>query len=310
MTKRLQSAHLKGYQPSWPFMLAVLGSGLMGLSPIFVRLTDIGPNAIGLYRMVFALPLIWAWKCIEENKNPIKQPSLELKDHLLLALGGLSFAIDLGFWHLSIRMTEIINAALLNNLTPFFVPLALWAFFGERPSLIFMLAIMWVFIGATILTGESFTIGYENVLGDALATFSAIAFTGYILSVKQLRIRINAPTIVFGTSLWVIPFLLVFTILFSDPWKLSMLNDWIAVLGLALLVQVGAQGLLAYSMGHLKASLVAITMLFAPVVSAISARVVFGEKMSGWQILGVVIVASGIIIARQDERKHDPSLKE
>ncbi len=310
MTKRLQSAQLKGYQPSWPFMLALLGSSLMGLAPIFVRLTDIGPNAIGLYRILFALPFIWVWKYIEKNHNPNKSPPLELKDHLLLALGGFSFALDLCTWHLSIRMTEIINAALLNNLTPFFVPIALWAIFGERPNLVIMLSIMWVFIGAAILAGESFTVNYENVLGDALATFSAVAFTGYILSVKQLRLRLNTPTIILGTSLWIIPFLLTFTILFDDSWKLTELCDWIAVLGLALIVQVGAQGLLAYSMGHLKASLVAITMLLAPAVSAISAMLIFGEKMSTWQILGVVIVASGIIIARQDERKHDPSLKE
>ena len=310
MMKRLQSARLKGYRPSWPFLLALLGSSLMGLAPIFVRMTDIGPNAIGFYRMLLALPIIWLWKCVEENKNPAKQPSFALKDHLLLAIGGLSFAIDLGTWHLSIRMTEIINAALLNNLTPFFVPLALWAIFGERPRLTFMLAIMWVFVGAAILAGESFSIGSENVLGDALATFSALAFTGYIISVKQLRLRFNAPTIIFGTSLWVIPFLLIFALLFGDNLAVSTACDWIAILGLALFVQAGAQGLLAYSMGYIRAGLIAITMLLAPVVSAIGALIIFGEKMSNWQILGVVIVASGIIIARQDERKHDQTLKE
>ncbi|MEN8236443.1 MAG: DMT family transporter [Pseudomonadota bacterium] len=310
MTKRMTSALLRGYQPSWPFILAILGSSLMGLSPIFVRMTDIGPNALGLYRMLFALPFIWIWKTTEETQSPFKKPTFAPKDHLLLAIAGLSFAIDLGTWHLSIRMTEIINAALLNNLTPFFVPLALWALFKERPRFIFMLAIMWVFVGAAILTGESFSIGYKNVLGDALATFSALAFTGYILAVKQLRLRFNAPTIILGTSLWMIPFLLLFTIFFADSWKFLTTYDWIAIFGLALIVQVGSQGLLAYSMGHLTAGLVAITMLISPAVSAISARVIFGEEMSLWQILGVVIVISGIIIARQDERKHDQSLKE
>ncbi len=307
--RRLKSARLTEYQPSWPFLTAILGSALMGLSAPLVRITDIGPNATGFYRVLFALPLLWVWKNFEDRQKPQNRPKITPKDYLLMILAGGSFALDMCTWHISIDMTTIINAALFNNFTPFFVPLIMWALFRERPTFIFMGSVIWVLLGGAILAGESLSLSFDHIQGDLLAVFSAFAFSWYIIVIKHLRLRFNAPTITFNTSIWLALFLLIFTLISGEKAMMTTWKDWVGVCGLALFVHVGAQGMLAYSMGFLPARLVALTMLMAPVVSGLSAWIFFGEQLNHWQLLGVLIVLSGIIMARQDERKHDTSLK-
>ena len=44
-----------------PFAALVAGALAMGISPIFVRLADVGPFASAFWRGTLALPLLWTW---------------------------------------------------------------------------------------------------------------------------------------------------------------------------------------------------------------------------------------------------------
>ena len=60
----------------WPGFAALLGGALaMGISPIFVRLSDVGPFASAFYRVFLALPVLYAWMRLEQRNGRIAAPS-------------------------------------------------------------------------------------------------------------------------------------------------------------------------------------------------------------------------------------------
>jgi drug/metabolite transporter (DMT)-like permease len=96
-----------------PFAALVAGALAMGLSPIFVRLADVGPFASAFWRVALALPLLWAWLKIAEAREP-SDGRIGRAD----IFAGLAFAGDLFFWHLSIVTTSVANATFFATCAP------------------------------------------------------------------------------------------------------------------------------------------------------------------------------------------------
>lgn len=97
-------------------LIALLAGGVaIGGSPIFVRLSEIGPMATAFWRVALALLPFLALSRMTQQAD--ERPA-GLRDHLLLLLPGLFLSIDLAAWHLSLHMTSVANATLLANLAP------------------------------------------------------------------------------------------------------------------------------------------------------------------------------------------------
>ncbi len=281
----------------------------MGFAPIFVRVAEIGPNAIGFYRMLCAAPLLWVWMLFEKRANPASIVAPTRRDYLHLIIAGFFFSADLGIWHFSLSLTTVINATLFNNCTPFFVPLIAWVVFSEKPTLVFLIAVVIAIVGSIILTGESVSLSTDHLLGNLLALASAMFFSGYIIFVKHLRIKFNAPTLLFWTGSACAFFLAIYSVILGEDYIPDTWNDVIAILGLVFIVHIFGQGLLSYSMGKVSASLVSIVLLISPAVAAVVAWIVFGEAMGPLEILGAVIILTSIIVARKSERSADAKVE-
>ena len=92
----------------------IVGGIAIGFSPIFVRLSELGPIATGFYRLFLALPLLWLWMRWEGRAGAQARGS----HWLPLAVPGVLFAGDIFFWHWSITYTTVANATLFANLAP------------------------------------------------------------------------------------------------------------------------------------------------------------------------------------------------
>ena len=104
--------------------LAVLIAGAVGIActPIFVRLSELGPTATAFWRLALALPVLWLWTEIG-NRREAGESAHRLSGHrtlLGLTLAGLFFAVDLALWHWSTGFTSVPNSTLLVNLAPVF----------------------------------------------------------------------------------------------------------------------------------------------------------------------------------------------
>jgi len=281
----------------WAFIALLGGGAALGLSPIFVRLSDVGPTASAFWRLALALPVLWLWVTMHRPKRANVRPPLLNAS----VLAGVFFAADLGVWHWSIAYTTVANSTLLANFAPIFVTLGGWWLFRQHVSGTFIVAMIAALIGTTFLVGPSFALGGQYVLGDALGLLTAVFYAGYMLSIKRARETVSTATLMaFSTTVSVV---LLFPVALLSPQPIlpAGLEGWLVLLGLALVSQVLGQSLIAYAFAHLSAALSSVTVLIQPMVATLLAWMLFSEALGLVQLLGGVLVLAGIFIARRSE---------
>src|SRR4051812_17951809 len=168
-----------------PALAALLtGATCIALSPIFVRIADVGPSASAFWRVALAAPLLWPLARLGARSRRAPRAAWPM-----LIAAGFAFAGDLAFWHWSIRFTSVANSTLLANLASLFVTLAAWLFWRQRPSAVFSAGLVTALAGVGLLVHTSLQFSADALLGDALGVVTAIFYAGYILAVKELRDR-------------------------------------------------------------------------------------------------------------------------
>jgi len=272
----------------------LVGGIAIGFSPIFVRLSELGPIATGFYRLFLALPLLWLWMRWEGRAGEQARG----RHWLPLAVPGILFAGDIFFWHWSITYTTVANATLFANLAPVIVTFGAWLYLRERITVRFLVGLALAMGGAALLVNASVALGSRYVLGDALGLITACFFGGYVIAVARLRDRYAASTIMFYSSAVTCVLLLAVTLAWGESLLPASAHGWIALVALAWISQAMGQGLIAYALGHLPASFSAVVILIEPVTAAILGWVWLGEMLGALQMLGGVIVLAGILAAR------------
>jgi drug/metabolite transporter (DMT)-like permease len=71
---------------------------------------------------------------------------------------------------------------------------------------------------------------------------------------------------------------------------------WLVLAALALVSQLGGQGLIAYGLAHLSASVSAVLLMWQPVVAALLAWWILQEPLTPLRALGGAIIIAGILI--------------
>jgi len=278
-----------------PALIALLcGATCIALSPIFVRLTDVGPTASAFWRVALSAPLLWPLVALAPRPRSARAGSW------LLAAAGLAFAGDLGFWHWSIRYTSVANSTLLANLASLFVTLAVWIFWRQRPSGAFLVGLVAALGGVFMLVHTSLASSPTALLGDALGVVTAMFYAGYILAVKDLRDRGAATLQVMAATTTITALILLPIALGSGETLLPRsASGWLTLAGLAWISHCAGQGLIAYSLAHLPAAFSSVSLLFQPVMAALFAWVLLGEALLPLQITGGLVVLAGIYLARR-----------
>ena len=293
------------HQTLYAFLGLILGSFFVGMSPIFVRFCKIDPLAIGFFRFFFALPFLWTWSVVatlKEKNRPQRNLPKTGKDYLFLILAGVFFAMDIGIWHVSLLKTSVMNATLLNNMTPLFVILISWIFLKEKLRWQSSVGIALATVGTYLLISSDGTWSKMHFQGDLIALGSAVFYAVYVLIVKHLRNYLSAPTIMAWTSLSCMYVLAIMTFGCETHIIPPTPLDWLPLLGLAIVVHVFGQTFLAMSLKHLSATFSSLTMMMIPVVSAIFAWILFDEAFTLLKMMGGMIIFTGIIIVRQNEK--------
>jgi drug/metabolite transporter (DMT)-like permease len=283
----------------------ILGATLIGLAPIFVRLTDVGPTAAAFWRVFLALPVLYLLQRLTtgSDRAPARGPTLGLW------LAGVAFAGDLAIWHQSIHMTSVANSTLLTNLAPVFLTLVLHFGFGQRHAPRFWLGLALSLAGATVLMAGSLKVSRETAFGDLCAIVTAMFYAAYQLLVSRSRQNFSALDVMLRASAASAVLLLLITLLAGERFWPHGLHAWSILLALAVVSHVGGQGLIAWALAHLPASFSSVTLLVQPIAAAVFAWLILGEGFGPQQVLGGVIVMAGILLCRFAMPAHNAQAK-
>ncbi len=282
-----------------PALLALFcGATFIALSPIWVRLADVGPTASAFWRVALAVPLLWlAYAAAPRARGALRA------DWRMLAVAGVAFAGDLAFWHWSIQFTSVANSTLLANLASIFVTLAAWVLWRQRPRALFLLALAFALVGVSMLVRSSVDFAPRALLGDALGVVTAMFYAWYLLTVKGLRDRGAATLRLMAVTSTVTAMVLLPAALASGEVMLpGGARGWLILLGLAWVTHAGGQGLIAYALAHLPAAFSSVGLLFQPVMAAAFAWLLLGEPLVALQVAGGAVVLAAIYLARRASR--------
>ncbi|MGH8689198.1 MAG: DMT family transporter [Burkholderiales bacterium] len=271
------------------------GAICIALSPIWVRVADVGPTASAFWRVALAVPLLWA--VAVAAPAPLRAPRAHAG---LLAAAGLAFAGDLAFWHWSIQFTSVANSTLLANLASIFVTLGAWALWRERPRPLFLLGLALALAGVALLVQASVTLSPRAMRGDGLGVVTAVFYAWYLMTVKRLRDGgLGAiPLMAWSTTLTACVLLPV-ALASGEPLLPGSAVGWLELLGLAWISHAAGQGLIAFALAHLPATFSAVGLLLQPVMAALFAWLLLGEPVGALQVAGGAIVLAGIYLARR-----------
>ncbi len=282
-------------------MALLLGAVAIAFSPIFVRLSELGPSATAFWRLAAALPACALWRAIELKRAPDTAPqqAATTRDWLLLGLAGAFFAGDLAVWHWSIRLTSVANSTLFSNFAPIFVTPAAWLLLGEKIRPSFVAGMLLAIAGAVVLMGDSLTLSADHLLGDALGIVTAMFYSGYMLCMSRLRTTFSTATIMLWSGVMTALFLWPVAVISGESLVATTAFGWAMLLGLALFSHAGGQGLIAYAFAHLPASFSSVALLLQPATAALLAWLLLSEPLSMLQAVGGVIILIGIVVARR-----------
>jgi drug/metabolite transporter (DMT)-like permease len=284
--------------PALPALVG--GAVLIGLAPIFVRLTEVGYTASAFWRCALVLPLLAA--LARHGRTPGRAPATRKPGFRWLLLAGVFFAGDLAVWHQSVRLTSVANATLLANVAPVFVALAAYFIFGERFRARFFGGLALALLGATVLVSGSLRVGHETALGDLLGVLAAIFYAGYLLLVARARSHALNPfstaEVMYWTTLACAAVLLPLSLAAGERMLPHTAQGWAVLFGLAWLSHGAGQGLIAYALAHLPATFSAVGLLVQPLAAAVFAWMLLAEPLGMRQAVGGGIVLAGILICR------------
>ncbi|WP_051679769.1 DMT family transporter [Pseudorhizobium marinum] len=275
----------------------VLGGIAIGASPIFVRLSEVGPISTGFWRLALALIPLSLWSLLRPQAGP--KVTITRRDWPLLVLPGLALAIDLVAWHLSLHMTSVANATLLANLAPVFVTLIGFLLFRTAVTRIFLLGLGLAIAGVITLKGGPAALGDGNLAGDANATLAAVFYACYILAIGRLRSRFDTVRIMIWSTATAAAAILPFALYFEGNILPPSLYGWAILFGLAFISHAGGQVAITYALAFLPAAFSSLTLLLQPVVAAILAWLILAEAIGPLQAIGGAIVLAGILVARR-----------
>ena len=277
-------------------MALVLGAAAMGLSPIRVRLADVGPFTSAFWRVGLALPLLWLWmRYAERGGRAGPRPARFAKATLL---AGLAFTGDLFFWHLAIAHTSVANATFFATLAPLWVVVFGWLLFGERVSRAVLAGLGLCLVGGAALVSGSLSAAPDHVFGDLFGIATGIFFGLFFLAVRAARAGAGAARVTFEMSVVTAVTLGMIAAAFEPRLLPLSWQGWEAVLSLALVSHTGGQGLLSVALGVLPAVFSSLVIFLEALIAALMAWLVLGEAVTWVQGLGALFIVAGIAVAR------------
>lgn len=277
------------------FLVLSLGAMLIGFAPIFVKWSLLSSSAIAFYRMFLTIPFLFGLNYLLNGK--LKFQVKNKRTIIYAAFASLAFTTDLTLWHYSMGITSVSNATIIVNSAPIFVAILSFIFFKEKLSKGFVISFLVTYLGIVGLIYYSNNYINGKVLGDILCMIAAFFYAVYLLVIARLG-KENSLNIIFYTTLFCCLFSIVPMLIEGGDIFPSSNFEWINLLLLAVLCQLGGQYLITHAIGKISASEGSIGLLMQPITATILAAFLFNEILNITQIIFVFVALFGIYLAR------------
>ena len=294
MQRGFMSQKILHQQPPSLLAFAALLAGNIAIAfgPLLVRFADSGPIATGFWRLALATPFLF----FVGYRFGFRFSALGKSTIWLATIAGLFFGVDIILWHIGIFQTKMANATLFANCASLI--LVVYGIFVARKmaSKWESAAVLFAFVGAALLMGQSLDLSPLHFQGDILSLGAGLTYTVYL--VLMMRVRQNTESWgALGMASAVAAVVLLAASLSAGEQVIPTV--WWPVVLLAFTSQFFGQGCLTYALPHFSPLVIGLALLFQPALSAAAGWLAFGETLTAMDFIGSALVMIALVLVRK-----------
>jgi drug/metabolite transporter (DMT)-like permease len=305
--------------------VAAITLGILAVSTasIFIRYAqeEVPSLIIAAYRLGIAAALL-GFPALLRYRQQYR--SLSRKDSALIGLAGVFLALHFASWITSLEYTSVVNSVVLVTTTPLWValfsPLFLRESIGWQTAAGLVVALLGGIIigvgGACELStsgmdcaGSSQFVTGGSLMGNLLALVGAWMAAGYLMVGRSIRPKLTLVNYVFsvyGTAALV---LIGMGLAAGYPFFGYSNQAYLWLILLAVIPQLLGHSIFNWALAYLPASFVAITLLGEPIGSTILAFVWLDEAPTALNLIGAILILTGIVLASQVNRRNQRAVE-
>jgi len=282
------------------YLLLLVGILAVSTASIFIKLCDAPVLTIATYRMVLASLALMPFACYQKMWRGWGRSEWGWS-----LLSGLFLSLHFAFWIVSLKYTSVASSVVLVTTHPVFVGVGAWLFLKERPGLNLIFGIGLSVLGSGMIGFGDISSSKQALMGDGFAVLGAVAASGYLLVGRKMRKDRNLISYIFPVYSTAGLILILFALVFQDPFFGYSPSTYLYLFLLALVPQLIGHTTFNWALKYLPATLVAISVLGEPVGSTLLAYLILGEGLTAWKIAGGISIFAGILIALRKKALND-----
>jgi len=274
----------------------LIGAVMISFSGVWVKFSQVSPTSSAFYRVIFGGIVLFL----------LTLKNRELKwygtRHMVLCLFcGMLFALDLYFYHSSIKYIGPGLATILPNFQVIILTFTGIVFFKEKLRMVFFLSIPFAFTGLLMIVG----INWKDLpelyqLGIIMGILTAFLYAVFLLSLRKLQSDMH------GSSFFYVLMLISFTTAIFLGLEMVLSSDTFVIPGMGSLLSLGALGVFSQAAGwilitnalpRVRASYSGIILLVQPALAFVWDVLIFHRPTTYINFAGVVLTLIAIYIA-------------
>jgi len=272
----------------------------IGAAAVFARfaLTASGPLAVSAGRLTIgALPLLLL-AALRGKLRPVDGPT-----ERRLVIAGLLLAAHFATWIASLDFASVALSTLLVCSSAIWTE-AYSVLRRRRVDAYAAISVLGAVAGVAIVVGVPDRV--NTPLGIALAIAGAIAIAAYLIVVRATDARYDTLAVTSRTYSYAAVALIVLAVIAHDHLPpAGDLRAWGGIVAMALLSQLFGHTALNAAVRVLSATFVSTTTLLEPVVAAVLAAWLFGERLGATTAAGAVVILGAIAVAVRGEAREE-----
>jgi drug/metabolite transporter (DMT)-like permease len=273
-----------------------------GFGAIFARLTSAPGLVVAFYRLWLGSVLLTA--LVYATGRRLSWAKLRAS-----CLGGVFLAGDMAMFFCAVKLTSVVDCTVIGAVQPAIVLLVARPLFGERMG---RWDVAWVFVAiagvSAAVIGPGISSQHE-LGGDLLAVGSLLSWSAYWLVSKHARETQHALDYTAGVTIVAAVALTPIVLASGQPLGRIEAGDWLWIALLAV-VPGGAHLAMNWAHRYVDASVSSVIGSSNPVVAAVAAVVILGQRLTIIQVACGLLALAAITAVAMRHREPVTSLLE
>ena len=286
-----------------PRIALFLGILCISIFPVIVRMNLTSGLISAFYRMAIATAILLP---IAIYKDKVRLENIKML--FPIAVCGILFASDIAVWNISIQNSSATQATLLTNLSPIWVGVFSFIFLSYRPKKSFWLGTLIALMGMIVFVGIETILEFKLDFAFFLGILSGLLYAIYILVSKNEIKKMNIVTFMLYRMIFSSVFLFFINVFFHESFVGFSEKAWISLFVQGIVCQLIAWLLISYATQKMRATRVSLSLLSQAIFATILAAIFVNEKITNVQMIGSVIILTGIATTFYEKKTVPNSL--